>query len=83
MDKQPVMRKSIEFACLFLSILYHMRIKYKDKVINISELKMSTFNAKVFSCFFTFSNMHISKQLYLCVLYNYMFLMGVGAGSGS
>lgn len=46
-------------------------------------LKMSTFNAKVFSCFFTFSNMHISKQLYLCILYNYMFLMGVGVGSGS
>ena len=46
-------------------------------------MKMSTFNAKVFSCFFTFSNMHISKQLYLCILYNYMFLMGVGVGSGS
>lgn len=25
------------------------------------DVKMSTFNAKVFSCFFTFSNMHISK----------------------
>ena len=50
---------------------------------NLKEMKMSTFNAKVFSCFFTFSNMHISKQLYLCILYNYMFLMGVGVGSGS
>lgn len=48
-----------------------------------ADVKMSTFNAKVFSCFFTFSNMHISKQLYLCILYNYMFLMGVGVGSGS
>ena len=56
-----------------------------DKQISksIKRLKMSTFNAKVFSCFFTFSNMHISKKLYLCILYNYIFLMGVGVGSGS
>lgn len=55
----------------------------KCKIEVNSKMKMSTFNAKVFSCFFTFSNMHISKQLYLCILYNYMFLMGVGVGSGS
>lgn len=55
---------------------------YAERLGNL-KLKMSTFNAKVFSCFFTFSNMHISKQLYLCILYNYMFLMGVGVGSGS
>ncbi len=54
-----------------------------ENSVSLWDLKMSTFNAKVFSCFFTFSNMHISKQLYLCILYNYMFLMGVGVGSGS
>ena len=46
-------------------------------------MEMSTLNAKVFSCFFIFSNIHILKQLYLCILYNYMFLMRVGVGSGS
>lgn len=61
-----------------ISLLSEINNEYKS-----GKLKMSTFNAKVFSCFFTFSNMHISKQLYLCILYNYMFLMGVGVGSGS
>ena len=72
--------KGISFVvCIILLINKNV----KEIIKNILFLKMSTFNAKVFSCFFTFSNMHISKQLYLCILYNYMFLMGVGAGSGS
>ena len=36
MDKQPLMSRIIAFACLSLSILYHMKIKYKNKVININ-----------------------------------------------
>lgn len=72
--------KGISFVVCIILLIYK---NVKEIIKNILFLKMSTFNAKVFSCFFTFSNMHISKQLYLCILYNYMFLMGVGAGSGS
>lgn len=36
MDKQLLMSRIIAFACLSLSILYHMKIKYKNKVININ-----------------------------------------------
>lgn len=65
-------------------ILYTSADNRTNRIIVLdNKVKMSTFNAKVFSCFFTFSNMHISKQLYLCILYNYMFLMGIGVGSGS
>ena len=64
-------------------ILLNFSVNVYAKIIFLIKMKMSTFNAKVFSCFFTFSNMHISKQLYLCILYNYIFLMGVGVGSGS
>lgn len=35
MDKQPLMSRIIAFACLSLSILYHIGKKYKNKVIYI------------------------------------------------
>lgn len=43
MDKQPLMSRIIAIACLSLSILYHMRKNYKDKVIH-NDLKVIHIN---------------------------------------